>query len=78
MPEDEEEPRPEDEHESFQPRVNITIDDDEESDDDDMSDNGDAEDMFVSALLRGAAWFLIPLPAIGFWRYPNIGCTTAL
>ncbi|OAX40123.1 Bystin-domain-containing protein [Rhizopogon vinicolor AM-OR11-026] len=47
MPEDEEEPRLEDEQDSFQPRVNAMIDHDEESDHDDMSDNGDdAEDMF--------------------------------
>lgn len=78
MPEDDEEPEPENEHESLRPRVNITIDDDEESDDDDMSDNGDAEDMFVSAFLCYAGLHLISIPGIGFWRYPSIGRTTAL
>jgi essential nuclear protein 1 len=48
MPEDDS-PEPEDERESFKPRVQFADDDDDDSDDDDMSDNGDAEDMFVSA-----------------------------
>lgn len=45
MPEDDS-PEPEDERESFKPRVQFADDDDDDSDDDDMSDNGDAEDMF--------------------------------
>ena len=78
MPEDDEEPEPEDEHENLQPRVNVVIDHGEESDDDDMSDDFDAEDMFVSAFLCYAGLHLISIPEIGFWRYPSIGCTTAL
>ncbi|KAG1902909.1 Bystin-domain-containing protein [Suillus fuscotomentosus] len=45
MPEDENEPRHEDEREIFKPRIQFA-NDDEDSDVDDMSDNGDAEDMF--------------------------------
>lgn len=75
MPEDEELPH-EDDHESFKLRAKVTGDHDEESDDDDMSDNGDAEDMFVNAFW--CAWLASHPPlAIGFWRYPSFGCTTA-
>jgi len=79
MPEDEDDSQLEDENKSFQPRVNITIDsDEEESEDDGMSDNGDAEEMFVSACCANAGLLLIPLPGTGFWGHSNIGCTAAL
>lgn len=78
MPEDEEEPLLEDDHENFQPRVNIMIDHDEESDDGDMSDDGNPEDMFVSAFQCSIGILLISTPAFGFWRYPSVGYTTPL